>query len=632
MPRNNLVNATKKKLSEGPLVGIGMPGYVKKSFSSKVAVSAKVSPEQRREEILQKTQENTGIPGYFRETIDRVVQKGKGRVIASRDGNPPLVGSGTGYTRADSPKPMSMKQKSWKKPPLKGRLAEKKRYMRPSDEKYDAMRDESHKHEHETVPHTMSLQEIFMGIKNGEYDPGAVKIEGDYLYFKTPPQLDEPNLDDVKSSDIEFRINLKEVKHAEIRIDGEDKFLGAQQFNTDEKSAVLDKLPGVQKDKVQALMDKVLNKEIDGVYELEDRAPGDTGFDTTRVWGYVTYGPEGEREVAPVTGDVDLFAIMMPIDELDSRTNEAGTAGKIKESLMERLKSRIKGCVAEERAAQNPDVSAVTNGHAEQLASVAELMQLHIENYLDENKLGFATDFEFERILDLVEGTYEVISEKIKNGELGLDFDNAHVLQNFVSHAGAILQHGPETNNPNGENPDEPTLWQFQDKGGVVRTVQTLNVAEHTQLLTGQGDYKGFFNEGEAPCQTSFLKICPGWEPLDNWLGVYEMQEQAWADRFDPSKVAELESGSEGSFAAKVSSQLGGEMSPKQQEAYGQHMQKFKDFINGVGEEGAQKQVKLSSGDKVSLTDRFDQLKKDRQVDNTKTVEASNTNTGPAGP
>ena len=98
----------------------------------------------------------------------------------------------------------------------------------------------------------------------------------------------------------------------------------------------------------------------------------------------------------------------------------------------------------------------------------------------------------------------------------------------------------------------------------------------------------------------------------------------------DPSKAVGLEAGSEGGFAAQVSSKLGGEMSPEQQKAYDQHMQVFKDFMNGVGEHGAQKVVKLKSGEEMSLTDRFDQLKEERQLDKTKMAEVSAA--GPNGP
>ena len=83
-------------------------------------------------------------------------------------------------------------------------------------------------------------------------------------------------------------------------------------------------MQGDQKDKIEALMDKVLNKEIHGVFELEDKALGDPEFSTTTVWGHVSLDHNCEEVVAPVTGDVDLFAVMMPMSELLKRSNLAG--------------------------------------------------------------------------------------------------------------------------------------------------------------------------------------------------------------------------------------------------------------------------------------------------------------------
>ncbi len=652
--RKNLVNATRnkisggpstrKKISGGPSVGKGMAGYVKiaqtkknkkkakkkeKSLSSQVVVSAEVSSEQKCQEILQETQEKTGIPGYFRESIDRVV-KGSGMVVASRDGNPPLVGSGNGFTRPDSPKPMSMKQKSWKKPPLKGRLAEKKRYMRPSDTKYDAMRDESHKSEHKLIPHTVSLQEIFIGFTNGDYDPNSVRIEDGHLYFRTRPENDEDNLDGVPSSEVEYRVNLGDVKPAEIAIEGEDKFLGESQFSGGSVSKVLEHFPpDFDTTQIEGLMREVAEGKIDGVFELEDKAPKDPGFETTKVWGYTTLDHSGKPVTAPVTGDVDLFAIMMPKSELLARTNQAGTAGIIKQEMLDKISSRIDASLAQGlKEVEGNDLTAVTTSQTVGLASVAEFMKDHITNYMQAEKLGFATDLEFETMLKLVENTFEVLLDKVANNELGLDFkNNDDALRNFVAHAGAILQHGPETNNPHGESPNEPTLWQFEDKGGVVRTVQTLNVKQHTQLLTGQGDYQGFFNEGEAPCQTSFIKICPGWEPLSDWLGVYEMQEQSWAAEFKPG--ADNTQGA--SLFDQVNGNLGSGLPQDQQPGFAEHMQKFKDFMNGVGENGPQKVAKVEGGKEISLTDRFDQLKEERQLSQTNKSEATISD-GPSGP
>ena len=47
-------------------------------------------------------------------------------------------------------------------------------------------------------------------------------------------------------------------------------------------------------------------------------------------------------------------------------------------------------------------------------------------------------DYEFEKILELVENTFTVLVEKVKNNELGLEFNNLDAMKN-ISHAGAIL-------------------------------------------------------------------------------------------------------------------------------------------------------------------------------------------------
>ena len=279
MPKKNtnLVNATKAAME--PQIGKGMRSKLKIAQSKKLkstnrklnrklnrqkqTFSAQVakSPEEDRQEIIKSSLENNGIPGFFQETIDKVLEKEPGLIVGSRSGNKPLTGSGHGFVRADAPKPMSMKQKSWVLPPLKGRLGCKRRFMRPCNDptdkdpgKYNAMRENTL--EHREIPHTISLQEIFMGVKNGDYDPKAMRLDDEgYLYFKNAPGLEVQNLEGVDYNNVEYRVNVRAVKKSDITIAGEDKFSGKEQFKSDSKSVLLEGR-GDQKDKIEALMIK----------------------------------------------------------------------------------------------------------------------------------------------------------------------------------------------------------------------------------------------------------------------------------------------------------------------------------------------------------------------------------------
>ena len=78
-------------------------------------------------------------------------------------------------------------------------------------------------------------------------------------------------------------------------------------------------------------------------------------------------------------------------------------------------------------------------------------------------------------------------------------------MKNFISHAGAMLQHGPETNNPKGENPDEPVYWQYQDKNGEM--INTNKCGQAHSVVNWKRRICMLFEDGPAPCQQALLRI-----------------------------------------------------------------------------------------------------------------------------
>jgi hypothetical protein len=483
---------------------------------------------------------SSGMPGYSNNAVY------KAGASAWRAGNPPNFGQGIHVAA----KPMSAKKKSTLHGPACGFLAPGI-FDRKGEKKIDKDGEKVYKiGDAKLMNLKLPLRKIMHDTFSGQggkpmYDTGSFRIKEEggemFFYFKTSDAV----LEDIKSEDklisgaenIEYRINLSEAFAPDYTASsaGSTDSLFRELF--DVTTTAHDALSNRQADLLQMILSD--NDTMNSCYEVEFSHDGGD-FENLQVYG-LPVGDDGA--LAPITGDLDAFALLMPMEELMTCDLGQLECGVIKEDATQGALKELDNEIQQLKdAAPSLDVSEMDAQlrKIEELTTVKTLFKAHVEKHLTNTKTGFATGYEFSKLSKIVMESYKELCLEIKPGEDGIiDFTDDKI-NTFYETCAAIFQHGPETNNPNPGTLDADIYWCVNGQDVLTRSED-----EHIQFLTtptGPGE--------PAPCENLIIKINPKWN-MEKWKPVYDMMKESFEKKYEgPTMKAE------GSFSSREGSAL----------------------------------------------------------------------------
>ncbi len=506
----------------------------------------------------EKARRSSGAPGYALKAMHTV-----GGCNSLRAGNPPNFGHG--YNVAA--KPMSQKKKTTQHGPAAGFLSQGL-LARGGDEKADVLGTSvliDFKLPLRKIIHD-SLGQSFEG--QSMYDPKSMRFSisdsGELiLEFKTNPEVLRALGDQVMpgAENITYRINLAQPIQSDYKREESATDVFRSFFDVKETEfGGVKPFFNMQNSNLQSELFAYIIEldDMDYLYQLECSIDG-SEYQNVQVYGATM----ADGSTLPITGDLDPFALMTPMDSLIESDDSQLVAKSLDDSVKAQIANEIETEVSQLMIGHTASTAKQHIQQVDLLMRAKVLYDQYADKYLTAQQTGYATDYEFTVLSKLIAQTFIDLSAHLQPEENTLaNFVNT-TIEPFLNSCAAIFQHGPETNNPgNPSSLDEEVYWAYDGEDYI-----TEREDDHIKfLITAPND------STEAPCTNHIIKIHQAWD-VEKWQPVYDFMRASWEKRFIPT----LAHSGEGSKATLFSSSV---TADSEQDQKTRHMAKF-DHIMG---------------------------------------------------
>ena len=475
----------------------------------------------------------SGAPGYAINAIKKVIKR-TGALISLRAGVDPNFGLGINVAA----KPMSVKKKSTLFGPARGFLA-----PGPFDRLGEIKIKKNGKMVYKVgdaqlmnlkIPFRKIIHDTFANPDGQSmYDPSSLRIKEEkgsaFLYFKTNAnvlnEIESNGKLKKESKNIEYRINLSnafEADYSSTTAGGTDSIF-RELFDVTTMQHKM--CSNEQANLLSVFMaDKLA---MNSCYEVEYKQAGET-FKNLQVFGLPT---SKDGELTPITGDLDTFAILMPMEDLMNSDLEHLECTVMQEDAPENALSELILEIQSLKEAPIPkslEEKTERDQKISQLNRVQALFETHMDHHLTNSKTGFATGYEFTTLSRMVIEAYKELCAEIEPGDDGIIDFTSDEIDTFYETCAAIFQHGPETNNPSPGTLDEDIYWSYNDIDCITKSED-----EHIKFLTTSPE-PGV----PAPCENLIIKINPKWN-MEKWKPVYDMMKEAFKHKYEEPVLEE---------------------------------------------------------------------------------------------